>query len=233
MRKIAILQPNYIPWKGVFDLISRVDVFVFYDDVPYTVKDWRSRNRIRTPQGERWLSVPVLSKGLRFQRICDALIDPSSHWQTKHYKALEANYRKARYFNDYVYLLEDIYLNNKWTRISDLNIFATKLLAGAIGINAEWYRSSDLRQSGSKGGEKAINLCKLLGCDYFINGPSAKAFMNASLFLENGIELDYISYFYPEYEQLHRPFVHEVTVLDVIFNCGPDARTFVCMGQGA
>ena len=233
MKKIAILQPNYIPWKGVFDLISRVEVFVFYDDVQFTAKDWRSRNRIRTAQGDLWLTVPVLSKGLRNQRICDAVIDPLSNWQTKHYKALKANYQKARYFKDYEYLLEQLYLANKWSKIADLNIFATKLIAGAMRINAEWHRSSDLRQSGSKDGEKAINLCKLLGCDYFINGPSAEAFMNASLFLENGIVLDYISYSYPEYEQLHRPFVHEVTVLDVIFNCGPDARTFVCMGQGA
>ena len=232
MKKIAILQPNYIPWKGVFDLISRVDAFVFYDDVQYTAKDWRSRNRIRTAHGDIWLTVPVLSKGLRDQRICDAVIDPHSNWQDKHYKAFKANYQKAKYFKDYEYLLEEIYLTRRWAKISDLDIFATKLIAGAMGITAEWHRSSDLGQSGSKDGEKAINLCKLLGCDYFINGPSARTFMDTSLFLENGIELDYISYCYPEYEQLHQPFVHEVTVLDVIFNCGPDARAFVCMRQG-
>lgn len=233
MKKIAILQPNYIPWKGVFDLISRVDAFVFYDDVQYTAKDWRSRNRIRTANGDIWLTVPVLSKGLRGQRICDALIDPLSNWQGKHYKALKANYQKARHFKDYEYLLEEIYLAREWSKISDLNIFSTKLLARALGIDAEWHRSSDLGQSGGKDGEKAIKICKMLGCDSFINGPSARAFMNVSLFAQNGIELDYISYSYPEYAQLHRPFVHEVTVLDVIFNCGPDARAFICMGQGA
>src|SRR5436190_11370628 len=105
MKKIAILQPNYIPWKGVFDLISRIDVFVFYDDVQYTAKDWRSRNRIRTAHGDIWLTVPVLSKGLRTQRICDAVIDPLSNWQEKHYKALKANYQKAKYFKEYEYLL--------------------------------------------------------------------------------------------------------------------------------
>ena len=233
MKKIAILQPNYIPWKGVFDLISRVDVFVFYDDVQFTAKDWRSRNRIRTVHGDIWLTVPVLAKGLRDQRICDAVIDPLSNWKSKHYKALKANYQKARYFKDYEYLLEELYLANNWVKIADLNIFATKLIAAAIGVNAEWHRSSDLGQSGSKNGERAINLCKMLGCDHFINGPSARAFMDTSLFRENGIELDYIAYAYPEYEQLHRPFVHEVTVLDVIFNCGPNARDFICMGKGA
>lgn len=232
LKKIAILQPNYIPWKGVFDLISRVDVFVFYDDVQFTAKDWRSRNRIRTAHGDIWLSVPVLSKGLRDQRICDAMIDPRSNWQAKHYKALKANYQKARYFKDYEYLLEEIYLANHWTKIAELNIFATKLIARAIGVDAEWHRSSDLGQSGDKNGERAINICKALGCDSFINGPSARAFMDASLFQKNGIALDYMSYSYPEYEQLYQPFVHEVTVLDVVFNCGPDSRAFVCMGQG-
>src|SRR5262245_2054296 len=134
MKKIAILQPNYLPWKGVFDLISRVDVFVFYDDVQYTAKDWRSRNRIRTPHGDIWLTVPVLTKGRRDQRICDAVIDPRSNWQTKHYKALKANYQKARHFKEYEYLLKEIYLANTWTKISELNIFATKLLAGVLGI---------------------------------------------------------------------------------------------------
>lgn len=232
MKKIAILQPNYIPWKGVFDLISRVDVFVFYDDVQYTTKDWRSRNRIRTAHGEVWLTVPVLSKGARDQRICDAVIDPSSKWQDKHYKALRINYQKARYFKDYEYLLEEIYVSRRWSKLSDLNIFATKLIAGALGITAEWHRSSDLGQSGGKNGERAINLCRRLACDYFINGPSARSFMDTSLFRENGIELDYMSYSYPEYPQLHEPFVHEVTVLDVIFNCGPAARAYVCTSQG-
>lgn len=232
MKKIAILQPNYIPWKGVFDLISRVDVFVFYDDVQFTAKDWRSRNRIRTANGDIWLTVPVLTKGLRGQRICDAVIDPLSNWQTKHYKALKASYQKARHFKDYEYLLEEIYLANKWTKIADLNIFATKLIAEALNISVEWCRSSDLGQEGGKNGERAINLCKALGCDHFINGPSARAFMDESLFRENGIGLDYMSYSYPEYEQLHQPFVHEVTVLDLIFNTGLNSRALVCMGRG-
>jgi len=233
VKKIAILQPNYIPWKGVFDLIDRVDVFVFYDDVQYTGKDWRNRNRIRTAHGELWLTVPVLTKGLYTQRICDAEIDPASNWQNKHYKAFRANYQKAAYFKAYEYLLEEIYLARKWAKISDLDIFATKLIAAAIGVSAEWYRSSDLGQPGGKNGERAINLCKALGCDYFINGPSARAFMDESLFRDQGIVLDYMSYSYPEYPQRYQPFEHQVTALDVIFNCGPASRSFICMGQGA
>ena len=90
-KKIAILQPNYIPWKGVFDLIDRVDVFVFYDDVQYTVKDWRSRNLIRAAHGDMWLTVPIKTKGLSGQLICDTEIDITTDWQKKHYKALNTN----------------------------------------------------------------------------------------------------------------------------------------------
>ncbi len=229
MRKIAILQPNYIPWKGVFDLISRTDVFVFYDDVQYTVKDWRSRNKIKTAHGEIWLTVPVKTTGHGGQRICDAEIDTSSNWQAKHYKSLKINYQKAMYFKKYEYLLEEIYLNKKWSNISDLDIYSTQLIAKALDIEVEWHKSSDLGQSGGKEGERAVKICKMLGCDYFINGPSSKAFMNEELFSEKGIVLDYMKYSYPEYAQLHPPFTHQVTVLDVIFNCGPDARKFICV----
>jgi hypothetical protein len=232
MKKIAILQPNYIPWKGVFDLIDRVDVFVFYDDVQYTVKDWRSRNRIRTAHGDIWLTVPVLSGGRRNQRICDALICRTSDWQIKHYKALKINYQKAKYFKEYEYILDEIYLANNWEKISELNIFLTKLIARALVIDVEWYNSSDLAQAGSKDGEKAIKICKLLGCDVFLNGPVSREFMDESLFCDSNVKLEYMEYVYPEYPQLHRPFVHQVTVLDAIFNCGPEARKFICMGQG-
>ena len=233
MKRIAILQPNYIPWKGVFDLISRVDVFVFFDDVQYTAKDWRNRNRIRAPGGDIWLTVPVLTKGLRDQRICDAVIDPKSNWQAKHYKALRASYGQAKHFKAFEYLLREIYIERQWSRIADLDIFATKLIAEALGLTVEWRRSSDLGVAGDKTGERAIGICAALGCDSFINGPSARAFMNEPLFARSGITLDYMTYEYPAYPQLHEPFVHEVSILDVIFNCGPDARAFVCTGQDA
>ncbi len=226
-----MLQPNYIPWKGVFDLISRVEVFVFYDDVQYTVKDWRSRNKIKTATGEIWLTVPVLKKGLREQLIFEAVIDVSSNWQAKHYKALKTTYQKAAHFKEYEYLLEEIYLKRQWTSISELDIFSTKLIAEALQIEVEWHKASDLKQSGGKEGEKVVNICKLLGCDYFINGPSAREFMDEDMFRENGIVLDYIDYSYPEYEQMYQPFTHQVTVLDVIFNCGAGARELICRGQ--
>lgn len=229
MTKIAILQPNYIPWKGVFDLINRVDTFVFYDDVQYTTKDWRNRNKIKTENGSMWLSVPVLNKSRRHQLICDAMIDKTKHWQKDHFKKISFYYKKTKYFNEYKHLLDTIYLENQWNCLSELNIYSTMLIASEIGINANWIKSSDLKIHGSKNGEKVVKICKMLGCNEFINGPSSKAFMDEHLFKQNGIRLDYMSYSYPEYEQAYEPFLHQVTVLDVLFNCGKDSKKFICM----
>jgi hypothetical protein len=227
MTKIAILQPNYIPWKGVFDLINKVDVFVFYDDVQYTVKDWRNRNVIKTQNGTKWLSVPVIHKGRRDQLICEALINNTEDWQMNHYKTIKFSYAKAKYFDQYHYILEDIYLNNKWNKIADLDIFTTKIIAEALGINVEWAKSSDLNFDGNKDGEKVLKICKHFNADYFINGPSSKQFMNEKLFNENDVQLSYMEYNYEEYNQLYPPFNHFVSVLDTLFNCGPEAKKYI------
>ena len=222
-----MLQPNYIPWKGVFDLINQVDVFVFYDDVQYTVKDWRNRNVIKTQHGDKWLSVPVVHKGKREQLICEAEINNTQDWQKDHYKTIKSSYLKAPFFEKYHYIIEEIYLKNNWSKIGDLDVFATKLIAEALGIKVEWVRSSDLGYSGSKEGEKVIKICKHLDCEHFINGPSSRGFMNEKLFEEAHIKLDYIDYSYPEYKQLFPPFNHYVSVLDVLFNCGDNSREFI------
>jgi hypothetical protein len=225
MKKVAMLQPNYIPWKGVFDLISKVDIFVFYDDVQYTKRDWRNRNKIKTKDGELWLTVPVNAH--RGQLISEVEIDQSTDWQMNHFKTIKNSYAKAPYFKDYEFLLEEIYLKTKWSKISDLDIFSTKLIAKNLGLNPVWILASDLKIEGAKDGEKIISICKELDCNYFINGPAAKAFMDEVKFKEACIELDYIEYSYPEYSQIHGSFIHGVSVLDTLFNCGPDASKFI------
>lgn len=226
IKKIAILQPNYIPWKGVFDLISRVDVFVFYDDVQYTVKDWRNRNKIKSANGELWLTVPVIHKGRRDQLIKDAEIDNTTNWQQSHYKSLVSSYKKAPFFQEYHFILEEIYLNKQWDSISDLDIYATKRIAEILGIQVEWYRSSDLGCEGTKEGSKVVQICQKLKCDYFINGPASKGFMDEDLFRSEGIVLEYIEYDYSEYKQLYPPFNPYVSVLDTIFHCGKELETY-------
>ena len=225
--KVAMMQPDYIPWKGIFDLIHRVDKFVFYDDVQYTTRDWRNRNVVPSQSGAVWLTVPVLSKGKREQLIKDVVINPNQNWQKKHFRTLELTYAKAPFFSQYRYLLEDFYLSRRWENLSEFDIYTTCRICEILGIRTEFYKASDLNCSGSKDGEKVIKICKKLNCDYFINGPASKKFMNERQFDAADIQLDYIEYTYPEYRQMTRPFCHNVSVLDLLFNTGDDAPYYI------
>lgn len=226
MKKIAVLQSNYLPWKGVFDLIHRVDVFVFLEDVQYTEHDWRNRNKIVTGQGVKWLTVPVKHSGRQGQLIREAEIDTRVNWQRKHFNAFLINYGRAPYFKKYRWLIEDLYLEKEWVKISDFNIYATKVIVGELGIKTLFVNSTDLNTTGCKD-DKVIEICRKLKGDYYLSGPAAKSYLVPEKFNHNNIQLEYIDYQYPEYRQLHQPFHHHVTVLDLIFNCGPDAPYFI------
>lgn len=226
MKKIAILQSNYLPWKGVFDLIHRVDIFVFLEDVQYTERDWRNRNKILTSQGPQWFSVPVKSSNRRNQLICEAEIDNETNWQRKHYNMFQINYGKSLHFKQYKWIIDDLYLNQKWEKISDLNIYSTKLIASVLGLDIQFINSAELNTSGTKD-DKLIEICKKVNADYYLSGPAARDYIVPQKFIDNNIILDYIDYQYPEYQQLHQPFNNFVTILDLIFNCGQEAPYYI------
>ncbi len=228
MKKIAILQSNYIPWKGVFDMINQVDVFVFFEDVQYTRRDWRNRNKIKTSLGSKWLTVPVKKHPVDV-KICDVGISEND-WQKKHYNSIKENYSKAPFFNEYHFLLEEIYLNREWIMLSELNIFTTKLIADTLGIRTEFVNSVDLNTEGKKD-DKIMEICKKLGATDYLSGPAAKDYISEEKFKDAGIGLEYIVYDYPEYDQLHGDFNHYVTVLDLIFNCGKESPKYIFQGK--
>ena len=226
MKKIAILQSNYLPWKGVFDLINKVDVFVFLEDVQYSKRDWRNRNKIMTNKGLKWLTVPVRNKGISTQLIFEVKIDNTKNWQWKHSNFLYLYYKNTKYFNKYKWILDELYGDKKWFKLSDLNIYSTKLISDILGINTKFYNSVDLSTTGSKD-DKLIAICKKINADYYLSGPAAQAYINPEKFKENNIILDYINYQYPEYQQAYKPFRHDVSILDLIFNCGPIAPDYI------
>lgn len=230
MKKIAILQSNYIPWKGVFDMINMVDEFVFLEDVDYTKRDWRNRNRIPTANGELWLTVPV-KKTKRGTKIKDILICNETDWQRKHYLTIESIYKKAPFYKEYEYLLDDIYLDHKWNSLSDLNIYITKIIVKALGIEKSFVNSADLNTQGIKD-NKLIEICKSLGATHYLSGPAAKDYIENEKFKKANIGLSYIKYdAYPEYKQLYGVFNHYVSVIDVLFNCGHKATDYIFKGQ--
>jgi WbqC-like protein family len=217
-KKVVILQSNYIPWKGYFDLINDADEFIFYDEVKYTKNDWRNRNKIKTPQGDQWLTVPIHKDAVK-QKISEVKID-SSEWQSLHHKTLLYNYKRAPFFHQLEPFLNEVYLNHQWRSLSELNCFSIKYIAKLLNIKTMF---TDVKQYNLEGERvnRLINIIKQAQASIYISGPSAKNYLaeHEHLFEDNGIELRYKNYFdYPEYKQMHTPFSHAVSVLDMIAN---------------
>ncbi len=225
MKKVAVLQSNYIPWKGYFDIIHDVDEFIFYDEVQYTKNDWRNRNRISTPTGIQWITIPT--NGSITQSI-DEVSTSGNQWQRKHFNTLLTYYSKAPFFGYYRDFLEDFYLGHTWNSLSELNQYLIKYIAvNFLGIKTRFTNSRDYSSSGS-GHEKLLSLLRSAEADYYVSGPAAQSYIHADDYMRYGIELHWKDYSgYPEYPQLNDPFCHNVTVLDLLFNVGDAAPEYI------
>lgn len=231
MTRVAIIQPNYIPWKGYFDIIHDVDTFVFLDDVQYTVRDWRNRNQIRTPapqpgnpSGKAWLTVPVT--GGRNQRIDEVHIDDAQPWRDKHLAALKRSYGKCAHFAAAFAEYADI-VARPWQRLVDLDVALTEALARRLGCARPFVRASSLGASGTKD-DRLIEIVQRVGGDAYLSGPAARDYIVPEKFARAGIALAYHDYAgYPEYPQIAAPFDHQVTVLDLIFAVGDQAGDYI------
>lgn len=225
-KSVAIVQSNYIPWKGYFDLINLVDEFIIFDDMQYTRRDWRNRNKIKTPSGLMWLTIPIKVKNRYFQKICESIIsDPL--WNKKHWKAIRLNYSRTFYFNNFTDIFEELYLGSDEKKLSDLNFRFIKVICNILGIDSKLSWSMDYNLIEGKT-ERLVDLCKQSGATSYLSGPSAKGYIDEDLFESEGIDLEYINYsMYPEYTQMHPPFEHGVSIIDLIFNEGPNAPKFM------
>ena len=225
-KTVAILQSNYIPWKGYFDLINLVDEFILYDDMQYTRRDWRNRNVIKTRTGLQWLTIPVAVKGKYFQKIKDTTISNPS-WGREHWSTIVHNYSKAKYFSAYKDLFEKLYLDSLEPFLSQINYQFLKAICEALGIDTEISWSMDYNSVSGKT-ERLVDLCKQAGATEYISGPAAKDYLDEGLFGAEGITVRYMDYAsYPEYTQLSTPFEHHVSIIDLIFNEGPDAPRYM------
>ncbi len=223
--RVAILQSNYIPWKGYFDIIDRVDLIVFHDDLQYTKQDWRNRNRIKTHNGATWMTVPCGTSEKRL--ICEVTLNDSS-WQEAHWKRLFDSYHSTRFFHSYEPFLREVYLERVWKNLSDLNQFIIKYIARellSIGTEFDDSRRHELKKTNA---ERVLELLRAVNASHYLSGPAGRSYLSEQMFLEAGIGIDWMSYdHYQEYEQVFPPFEHNLTVLDVLFHTGPDARRFV------
>ena len=231
MKKVAILQSNYIPWKGYFDMIAAVDEFILYDDMQYTRRDWRNRNQIKTPQGLQWLTIPVKVKGKYFQTIRETEVD-GNDWQESHWRMLEQNYKKTPFFEEIAAIFQPLY-QREYTHLSPLNRDFIAAVCAYLNINTNISNSWDYQLIEGKT-ERLVSLCQQAGGTEYISGPAAKDYIEEVLFTERGIKLTWIDYAnYPEYPQRWGQFTHQVSILDLLFNCGKNAHDYMKFAKGA
>jgi len=226
MKKVAIVQSNYIPWKGYFDMIAAVDEFILFDDMQYTRRDWRNRNQIKTPQGVKWVTVPVSVKGKYHQKICETEIE-DTEWANTHWKALSLNYSRSPYFEEVASWLKPLYLEETFTHLSQLNRRFIEAICAYLGIQTAITNSSDYVLFDGKT-ERLAELCAQAGGTEYVSGPAAKDYVDEKVLSDRGLNLTWFDYTgYAEYPQLWGEFVHNVTVLDLLFNCGKQAPRFM------
>lgn len=225
MKTVVVLQSNYIPWKGYFDLIHDADLFIFHDDLQYTKNDWRNRNKIKTSKGAEWITIPVGTDEHRL--ICEVAIKDAA-WQVKHWNLFKHHYGKCPYFTRYQPFFEHVYRGQHWTNLSDMNQYLIRAISNdLLHLNKEFHDSREYKLSGQKL-ERLLELVTKAGAKRYVSGPAAKDYIEPSRFAEAGIELAWKDYSgYPEYPQRYPPFEHGVSILDLLFNVGPDAPWYI------
>jgi hypothetical protein len=223
-KTVAVLQSNYIPWRGYFDIIHDVDEFIFHDDLQYTKGDWRNRNVIKTPKGTEWLSVPVGANERRLH--CDVRIADRS-WAARHWRIIQQHYAKAPYFARFRDCFEAFY-NTPWDNLSAMNQHLTRSISrDLLGIETRFTDSRDYEPQGAKQ-ERLLDLLKKCGATTYISGPAGKDYIEPRRFADAGITIVWKDYNgYPEYPQFFPPFVGGVTILDLLFHVGPDAPKYI------
>lgn len=227
----AIHQLDYLPWLGFFHKASLADVFVALDDVQFEKNSFTNRNKIKTSGGWAWMTVPVLSdRHFKERRIKDCRIDATKGWRKKHQLSLMMNYAKSEHFGKYMPFFEGMY-SREWESLAELNFFALKWLFGELGIKAKLIRASEIGGDFGKKSDLVLNICKELGADAYVSGTLGKDYLDVESFRKNGIEVVYQEYEHPEYGQLWGPFEPCMSVVDLIFNRGPESLDIIKSGN--
>lgn len=230
--KVAISQPAYLPWLGYFDLMDQVDAFVLLDSVQFEKQSWQHRNRIKTPSGLQWLTVPVIWNGRFGQLIRDVEIREPDFCR-KHSRAIELNYRRTKYFDQYYPELFNILsAQSRGVLLAELNHLIIRWFCRMLGIQSRIFLSSEMNQSGRRS-ELLVNLCRFLAADYYLSPLGSSAYLcdDLRLFEDVGVEVGFQHYEHPEYCQLFPPFIPYASALDLLFNEGPQAMAIIRSGR--
>ena len=224
--RICIIQSPYIPWRGFFDLISRCDEYVVYDSAQFVKRHWHNRNRIKTASGAEWLTIPVATKGRFTQPLEEVRI--AAPWAEQHWRSLELAYRRAPFFDSYAPLVRGWYERaESLDLLTDVNLLFLREISQTLGITTRIIRDSVYEATGAKT-ERLVAIARAARASYYLSGPSARAYLEEDPFAAAGIGLEWMAYDnYARYPQLHGEFDGAVTVLDLLFNTGPDATRLI------
>lgn len=224
-KRVVVLQSNYLPWKGYFDLIQSADLLIFYDDTQYTKNDWRNRNRIITPRGIEWISVPC---GPKIHRFIHEVKPTNERWQRNHWNKIVEGYHAAPYFKMYKDFFEEFYLAKPWSNLSELNCYLIGQISRQfLGIHTPSKQSTEYSLKGLKE-ERLVDLLLQAGATHYLSGPTGKSFLRMEPFDKAGIQVEWMDYNgYPTYPQSRLPFVHEVSIIDLLFNTGHLASKYL------
>ncbi len=225
-KTIAIQQPEHLPWLGFFDKMQKCDQYVYLDNVQFKKRYFENRNRIRTEQGSRWITVPVLTKGRYHQKINEVVIDNEEDWRRKYFGIIRHTYAKAGYFKEYYCELERI-VQQRFEKLVDLNVTLIDWVREELKISTPTIRASQIREYKEKGSDLILAICKDLGAKAYISGPDGRNYLKLHTFEQEKIELIYHDYEHAEYTQMYSPFISHMSVLDFLFNEGGEAwKTF-------
>lgn len=231
-RTIAIVQSNYLPWRGYFDLIGSVDELILFDSVQYTKRDWRNRNIIKTPQGPQWITIPVEVKGKYLQPIDETRIADTG-WAETHIRTIEANYRRAAGFTGVgPWLFETMRAAAAEPLLTSVNEHLLRAIAGRLRLRTPMRRCTDLldraEMARMDASTRLIALCRAAKAERYLSGPAARDYLDESLFAAAGIEVAWMDYSgYPAYPQLWDAFEARVSVVDLLLNVGDRASAFL------
>lgn len=222
---ISIHQPNFLPWIGYFYKIIKSDIFVILDDVQYTKNSFINRNKIKTPDGEQWLTIPVKHSGNFGSLIKDTEIDSPERTFKKVQGTLTANYKKAKYFDNIFTLLETCFQDK--TNLSILNENLIKSICNYLKIGTKILKSSEILQTNLHSTDKLLHICKELGGSSYLAGFGSRKYQESQKFEQAEIICDVYDFAHPTYPQLWRDFIPNLSVIDLLFNCGPSSYEII------
>jgi hypothetical protein len=221
---VAVHQPQYLPWIGYFDKMRRADIFCYLNDVQYKKNEWQNRNRIKTAQDWQWLTVPVR---YRFpEKINEVRINNTTQWSKKHLQAIKTNYSRAPYFKEYISIFEDTF-SRDWELISGLNIHLIECLKDALQMKEKKTIISSELTLREDPTDRLIDICKELGADTYLAGQGGANYMDAIRFEKNGLNVIMQEFKHPVYPQLFGDFQSHMSIVDLLFNCGPESMDMI------